>query len=235
MTSQRKKLTAIIGAMEKEIQFLRAQLQNREEIRVNGLNFYQGQLNHQDVILVKSGIGKVNASLTTTLLLSKFHPDYVINTGSAGSLSKKLNIGDLVISTEVKYHDVDVTTFGYKPGQIPGMPASFFPDENLLQIVTQQVKIQPLNTVYGLIVTGSSFLNTLEKVNAVKNTFKDAIALEMEATAIAQTCYQFKVPFIVVRAISDFPEDETPSDFNLFLEKASVNSSEMVQQIIEHI
>ena len=161
--------------------------------------------------------------------------DYVINTGSAGSLSKKLNIGDLVISTEVKYHDVDVTTFGYEPGQIPGMPASFVADQNLLQIVAQQVRIKSINTVYGLIVTGSSFLNTVEKVNAVKNTFKDAIALEMEATAIAQICYQFKVPFIVVRAISDFPEDETPSDFNLFLEKASLNSSEMVQQIIEHL
>lgn len=235
MNNQKDKLIAVIGAMEQEVEILRSMLDKKEDIVENGIEFYRGTINGKKIILLKSGIGKVNAAISTTLLLSKFKPDIVINTGSAGGLKKELNIGDIVISTDVRYHDVDVTAFGYDAGQIPGMPAGFSPDKDLIDIIEKYVEIDGVNTVNGLIVTGDAFLSTKDKVQFVTETFKEAIAAEMEAAGIAQVCHQFKIPFIVARAISDVPENECPVDFNKFLETASVNSSKMVVQIIEKI
>ena len=115
---------AIIGAMEEEVTILRDKLENLKQETIAGSEFNIGTLNGVDVIVLKSGIGKVNAAMSTTILLEKFKPDYVINTGSAGGYHEELNVGDVVISTEVRHHDVDVTIFGYEYGQVPQLPAS---------------------------------------------------------------------------------------------------------------
>ena len=115
----------IIGAMEPEVAILRATLQNKEELTKGGFTFYTGELAGHTVTLVQSGIGKVAATVATTLLIDNFNPDCVINTGSAGGFDPELNVGDVVISDEVRHHDVDVTAFGYEIGQVPQMPAGF--------------------------------------------------------------------------------------------------------------
>ena len=125
---------AIIGAMEEEVTILRDKIENLEQMTIAGCEFNTGTLNGVEVILLKSGIGKVNAAMSTTILLEKFKPDAVINTGSAGGYEPSLNVGDVVISTEVRHHDVDVTIFGYEYGQVPQLPAAFIPNEKLFAI-----------------------------------------------------------------------------------------------------
>ena len=120
----------IIGAMEPEVAILREQISNRETITVAGCEFYSGELAGHQVILTRSGIGKVAASIATTILLERFAPDCVINTGSAGGFDPELHVGDVVISNDVRHHDVDVTAFGYEPGQLPQQPAAFASDRN---------------------------------------------------------------------------------------------------------
>ena len=227
---------AIIGAMEEEVTILRDKLENRQEINLAGSEFSTGTINGQEVILLKSGIGKVNAALSTTLLLHNFKPAYVINTGSAGGYLESLNVGDLVISSEVRHHDVDVTAFGYEYGQVPGLPAAFEADPKLVEIAERCAKeITDIQVAKGLIVTGDSFMNDPVRVQFVREQFDDLYAVEMEAAAIAQVCYQFKIPFVVTRALSDIAGKESDLSFEQFLKTAAENSSKLVVKMIDDI
>ena len=118
----------IIGAMEEEIRLIKANLSKLKEITHHQVTFYQGYLENREVILVQSGIGKVNATITTVLLVQQFNVDLIINTGTAGGVHKGLKVGDIVIADSLTYHDVDVTGFGYEKGQMAGMPALYYPD-----------------------------------------------------------------------------------------------------------
>ena len=145
----------IIGAMDEEVELLKDSLDEREEHHIAGYNLYTGKMHGVDVVLLKSGIGKVNAAIGTTLLLQEFQPTCVINTGSAGGFAEELEVGDVVISSEVRHHDVDVTIFGYEPGQVPGMPAGFIPDDFLADIAERCIaRMDGMKTVKGLIATG---------------------------------------------------------------------------------
>ena len=124
----------IIGAMEPEVAILKSKLSNSETIEYAGYSFYQGQLEGTDVVIVQSGIGKVAAALATLMLIEKFQPDYIVNTGSAGGFEQSLKVGDIVISSEVRYHDVDITAFGYEIGQLPGNPAAYIPHPVLVEL-----------------------------------------------------------------------------------------------------
>jgi adenosylhomocysteine nucleosidase len=189
-----------------------------------------------EVVLLKSGIGKVNAALSTTLLLDRFKPDYVINTGSAGGFHPSLNVGDVVISSEVRHNDVDVTVFGYEYGQVPGLPAAYIPNEMLVDMAVKKAEeISAIQVVKGLIVTGDSFLNDPEKVEFIRSKFKDLYAGEMEAAAIAQVCHQFNVPFVVIRALSDIAGKESNVSFEQFLDQAAKHSADLVLKIVEAI
>lgn len=224
----------IIGAMEQEVAILKSLLTDSKEIQKGGCTFFTGTLNGADVVLLQSGIGKVAAAVGTTILLSDYQPDVVINTGSAGGFESSLNLGDVVISTEVRHHDADVTAFGYEIGQMAGQPAAFTADENLMQ-VAQQALAQMENThaVRGLICTGDEFVCRPERQAVIRNNFPGVIAVEMEASAIAQTCHQFNTPFVVVRAISDVADKESPMSFEEFLPLAAKSSSEMVVKMVE--
>lgn len=127
----------IIGAMEQEVTLLRDKIENRQTLTLAGCEIYTGTLNGVEVALLKSGIGKVSAALGTTLLLQLCKPDVVINTGSAGGLAATLKVGDIVVSDEVRYHDADVTAFGYEAGQMAGCPAAFKADEKLISATEQ--------------------------------------------------------------------------------------------------
>ncbi len=226
----------IIGAMDQEVELLKSALQQIEEHQYAGFSFFSGQMHGQSVVLLKSGIGKVNAAVSTALLLQMFKPDCIINTGSAGGFDEHLEVGDIVISTEVRHHDVDVTVFGYEPGQVPGLPAAFEPDPLLAQIAEQCIgQMQGMKTVRGLIATGDSFMNCAERVAKTRALFPMMKAVEMEAAAIAQACHSFDVPFIVIRALSDIAGKESNLSFDQFLETAASHSAKMVMAIIKSL
>ncbi|SEQ75071.1 adenosylhomocysteine nucleosidase [Amphritea atlantica] len=226
----------IIGAMDEEVELLKQTLEGRQEHTIADYSLYTGTMHGIQVVLLKSGIGKVNAAIGTTLMLQEFQPTCVINTGSAGGFASELDVGDVVISTEVRHHDVDVTVFGYEHGQVPGLPAAFIPD-NFLSDVAQRCisRMADIKTVRGLIATGDSFMNCPERVAKTREHFPTMKAVEMEAAAIAQTCYQFDVPFIVIRALSDIAGKESNLSFDQFLVVAAKHSAEMVMAIVQTI
>ncbi|MEW4284168.1 5'-methylthioadenosine/S-adenosylhomocysteine nucleosidase [Priestia koreensis] len=227
---------AIIGAMEEEVTILRDKLENLEQTVIGGSEYSTGTIDGVDIVLLKSGIGKVNAALSTAVLLEKFKPDYVVNTGSAGGFHPELNVGDAVISTEVRHHDVDVTIFNYEYGQVPGMPAAFLPEEKLVRAAEEAAKqITDMQIVKGLIATGDSFMNDPVRVEFVREKFPNLYAAEMEAAAIAQVCHQFETPFVIIRALSDIAGKESNVSFDQFLDKAALNSASLVLGIVKQL
>jgi len=226
----------IIGAMDEEVELLKASLDAREDHEFAGYQIASGKMHGKDVVVLKSGIGKVNAAIGTTLLLREFQPDCIINTGSAGGFDPALNVGDVVIGTAVRHHDVDVTIFGYEPGQVPGQPAAFSPDPLLEEVAEQCIgRMDGMQTVKGQIATGDAFMNDPERVARTRETFPEMQAVEMEAAAIAQTCHQFGTPFIVIRALSDIAGKESNLSFEQFLETAAKHSAEMIMAMVDEI
>jgi len=227
---------AIIGAMEEEVTLLRDKIGSSEQEVIAGCEYTSGEMEGVEVVLLRSGIGKVNAALSTAVLLEKYKPDYVINTGSAGGFNPELNVGDVVISTEVRHHDVDVTVFGYEYGQVPQLPAAFLANDKLVQIAESCAQeITDIQVVRGLIATGDSFMNDPKRVDYIRDKFKDLQAVEMEAAAIAQVSYQFGVPFVVIRSLSDIAGKESDVSFEQFLEKAAQHSAELVMKIVAEL
>jgi adenosylhomocysteine nucleosidase len=230
------KLIGIIGAMEQEVALLKQQLQAVETTKIAQFEFHRGQLNGSDVVLVQSGIGKVTAAIATTLLIQLFKPSCVINTGSAGGFDPELNVGDIVISTEVRHHDVDVTAFGYEPGQVPRLPAAFTAHPTLIAAADRSIaSLGFCKTKHGLITTGDVFMCDPERVAKTRATFPTMLAVEMEGAAIAQTCFQLETPFVVIRSLSDIAGKESPSSFEAYLEVASRNSCAMVLELIKEL
>jgi len=222
----------IIGAMEQEVAILRDLIDDRTTWQKAGCEIYSGRLHGIDVVLLKSGIGKVSAALGTTLLLDHYQPDFIINTGSDGGLGESMQVGDIVVSTEVRYHDVDVTAFGYVPGQMAQCPAAFTADASLVALAEKCISRLDLRAVRGLVVSGDAFINGAESLKRIRATFPQAIAVEMEATAIAHVCHQFLVPFVVVRAISDVADQASHISFDEFLAVAAKQSSHLVETMI---
>ncbi|OIJ22002.1 5'-methylthioadenosine/S-adenosylhomocysteine nucleosidase [Anaerobacillus alkalidiazotrophicus] len=225
----------IIGAMDEEVDLLKEKLENKKEETIAGCVYFTGMLNGVDVVLLKSGIGKVNAAIGTTLLIEKFSPNYVINTGSAGGFEESLKVGDIVISTEVRYNDVDATVFGYEFGQVPRMPAYYEPNEMLISIAEKSATEVGVHSVKGLILSGDSFMSDEKRVIELKEIFKDSYCSEMEAGAIAQVCYQFGCPFVIIRSLSDIAGSDAKISYDQFLETAAVNSAKLVLLMLEHI
>jgi adenosylhomocysteine nucleosidase len=227
----------IIGAMDQEVALLRAQMSDVEELTLAGCEFFSGTLAGQNVVLTRSGIGKVAAAVATTLLLDRFAPDCVINTGSAGGFDPELHIGDVVISSEVRHHDVDVTGFGYEIGQVPRMPAAFIADERLKAIARAAVaELQDgIQSKEGLVCTGDQFMCDPARIAKAREDFPTMTAVEMEGAAIAQVCHQFDVPFVVTRSLSDIAGKESPDSFDAYLEIAARNSSIMVMAMLKRM
>ncbi|MDX8341928.1 5'-methylthioadenosine/S-adenosylhomocysteine nucleosidase [Rossellomorea sp. YZS02] len=227
---------AIIGAMEEEVALLRENISSPAVETIAGCEYTSGTMNDKEVILLRSGIGKVNAAMSTAVLLQHFKPDFIINTGSAGGFDPSLNVGDVVISTEVRHHDVDVTAFGYEYGQVPQLPAAFTADEKLKQTAIDSVReLGDVQVVSGLIATGDSFMNDPKRVEAIRDKFTGLQAVEMEAAAIAQVAHQFGVPFVIIRSLSDIAGKESDVSFDQYLEKAALHSAKMVMSIVKSV
>ncbi|MDG4942622.1 5'-methylthioadenosine/adenosylhomocysteine nucleosidase [Staphylococcus agnetis] len=228
-------MIGIIGAMEEEVAILKSQMSDVETLKIAHTLFYKGKLNNTNVVLTQSGIGKVNVAISTTLLIQQFKPELIINTGSAGGLQPGLSLGDVVVSTSVTYHDADARAFGYAMGQIPGMPESYVADKTLIHNVNDVLNTLEQPVREGMIVSGDSFIGTEQQRAVILKHFPNAMAAEMEAAAIAQTCYQFNVPFIVTRAISDLADGDAGMTFEAFLKVASKSSSQMVIALIQKL
>lgn len=224
---------AVIGAMEEEVELLRAALNDTKIVSMASSEYTTGTYAGKEIVLLKSGIGKVNAAMSTTILLHEFKPDVVINTGSAGGFDEALDVGAVVISDEVRHHDVDVTIFGYEMGQMAQMPAAYKADDKLIEIAKQAVtEVGEHQYGIGLICSGDAFMNDPQRVANVREHFPTMKAVEMEAAAVAQVCYQFNTPFVVIRALSDIAGKESNISFDEFLPVAAKHSTEIVLKAI---
>jgi adenosylhomocysteine nucleosidase len=223
----------IIGAMEPEVAILKDKLSHCETSSHAGYIFHQGKIDNNDVVIVQSGIGKVAAALATAILIDRFKPDYIVNTGSAGGFDATLKVGDIVVSSEVRYHDVDVTAFGYEIGQLPANPAAYTPHETLITAATKGIEaLSDIQAMLGLITTGDTFMTKDDDIAKARANFPTMAAVEMEGAAIAQTCHQLNVPFVIIRSLSDIAGKESPTSFDEYLETASVNSSQLVVNML---
>jgi len=236
-------MIGIIGAMENEISLLCETMGKFSTEKIGIFEFHTGKIEEKEITVLRCGIGKVNAAVGCAMLIQKFNPSYVINTGSAGGIKKDLKFGDAVISTGLVYHDVDVTAFNYAPGQLPGQPQIFSVDEKLIKLAEEAVdelkneKILPdsFNHCRGLIGSGDVFMHEPERIDAVRRLFPDLAAVEMEGAAIAHCCRLFSVPALVIRSLSDIAGAESPMSFNEFLPIASKHSAQIVMRILGKI
>jgi adenosylhomocysteine nucleosidase len=220
--------------MAQEVNILAGQLDNAERYEHAGFVFHTGTRHGLEVIILQSGIGKVNAAVGTAILLERHQPDAIINTGSAGGFATDLAIGDVIISDEVRHHDVDAVVFGYELGQVPGMPAAYHADSRLRDIARGAIAaLGEVNVREGMIATGDAFMADPERVATTRAQFPTMLAVEMEGAAIAQTCYLYGCPFVVIRALSDIPgSGDNHLSFEQFLDIAADHSSRMVDQML---
>lgn len=221
--------------MEIEVAELKKQMKNSNVTAVAGMDFFQGTLNGKEVVVVRSGIGKVNAAVCTQVLADRFQVSAIINTGIAGSLKKEINIGDIVLSTDTVQHDMDATGFGYPVGQIPQMKEfSFQADEKLRALAAECcLKVNPdIQVFQGRVVSGDQFVSDKVKKNWLTETFH-GFCTEMEGAAIAQASYLNHIPFLIIRAISDKADDSATMDYSEFEEKAAKHSVNLILAIVQ--
>ena len=207
----------IIGAMEEELETLLSKLEGESCTRHSGSDFYQGTLEHLPVVIVQCGIGKVNAAICTQILIDLYGVTHILNTGIAGSLNPQLDIGDLVISRDVMYHDVDCAAFDYPLGKVPGMDTLAFPaDETLIHDAWEAAEAEnPGHTRIARVASGDQFICEKEKKERIISITGGACT-EMEGAAIAHTAYRSGIPFVILRAISDKADDSAEMDYPTF-------------------
>lgn len=228
----------IIGAMESEIELLVKSISSTAENAKKqnaGMTFYEGQIGGRDVVVVRSGVGKVNAALCVQILCDLFGVTHIINTGAAGSLDNQIEIGDVVISIDAMYHDVDATVFGYRKGEVPQLGVvSFAADEMLRRAAAAAIrKAAPdIDVFEGRIASGDQFVCTLaQKERIIAET--GARCTEMEGAAIAQAAYLNGVPFVIVRAISDKADESIQVAYEEFEAKAAADCAALVLQMVQ--
>jgi len=228
-------MIGIIGAMAEEITLLKEQMRQGEEIHIRKYTFIKGILSGKPVVLVESGIGKVNAAVVASILIQEFKVDYLINTGTAGAIDPGLRVEDTVIAHSLTYHDVDVTGFGYKLGQMAGMPDLYYPDLGLVRLAQEVIRELGQEPIIGQIVSGDQFIHSPQSIKDIRSHFPKARACEMESTAIAQVAYSMEVPFLIVRAISDTADHQATLTFDQFLEIAGAHSAKIVSLLIDRL
>lgn len=230
-------MIAIVGAMDQEVDELKGMMQNVEVTKKAGVEFFQGELEGKAAVVVKCGVGKVNAAICTEALIETYHPTVVINTGVAGGLDADINIGDIVLSTDAVEHDMDVRALGYERGVIPDQEISVFQADEALRLKAYEVckRVNPdIQVLMGRVVSGDQFISGREKKEDLIGTFGAACA-EMEGAAIAHTAVQNNVPFLVIRSISDKADDSAHMDYPEFLKIAVKNSVRLVTGLLKEL
>lgn len=215
------KYIGIIAAMNEEINSIKELMKYIKVQEFYELQFITGKIHNKDVVLVKCGVGKVNASRTTQILIDKFDLEYIINVGTAGGLKEEIEIGDIVIADKLVQHDFDVTAAGHEKGYISNLGKYFYSDKDLVKKARVIMKSmdEQFNQFIGTIATGDIFVQDVTVKNRIKEDF-DADCVEMEGAAISQVCTLNKIPFLVIRAISDKPNGNNSIDFEKYLDMA---------------
>lgn len=227
----------IIGAMELEVEELKNQLNAPVITKKCGMDFYEGTLNGANVVIVRCGIGKVNAALCAQVLVDIFNVTHIINTGVAGSLNAKLDIGDILISKDAIHHDVDVRVFGYPLGEVPQLGCrEFVADETLCTLAKEACeKVNPdVHAIIGRVVSGDQFISSKEVKDKLIAEFQGDCA-EMEGASIAHGAYLNNIPFVIIRAISDKADDSAEMDYPSFEKAAAKHSALLVSEMVQHI
>ncbi|HIU75171.1 MAG TPA: 5'-methylthioadenosine/adenosylhomocysteine nucleosidase [Candidatus Pelethocola excrementipullorum] len=230
-------LIGIIGAMEEEVANLKEHMTEVSVTTKASMEFNKGKLNGKDVVVVRCGIGKVNAGICTQILVDDYKVDAIINTGIAGSLKNEINIGDIVVSTDALQHDVDATNFGYPKGQIPRMDVLSFPADEQLAELAQEVcrEVNPEISVFaGRVVSGDQFISDKDVKNRIISDF-GGFCTEMEGAAIAQGAYLNHIPFVVLRAISDKADDSASVDYPTFEREAIGHCVKLVENMVKRL
>jgi adenosylhomocysteine nucleosidase len=227
----------IIGAMEIEVESLKEAMEVKNTVKKASMEFFEGTLGNTEVVVVRSGICKVNAGICVQILADTFGVTHVLNTGAAGSLDARINIGDIVLSTDACYHDVNATVFGYKKGEIPQLGVQAFPaDKELIGKAKEAIKIAApdLGVFEGRVCSGDQFISEKEVKDAIISDF-GGMCVEMEGAGIAQACYLNDLPFVIIRAISDKADGSDIMDYPEFEKKAAHDCAALVLQMIKSL
>lgn len=226
----------IIGAMSEEVESLKKEMQLESKTTKASMDFYKGKLWNHDVVVVVSGIGKVNAAICTQILVDIFDVNMVMNVGVAGGVKETINPGDIVIASSLVHHDMDCSVFGDKIGQVPRMSVYDFKCDEKLVKTAQNIALKDSShkSVVGIIATGDQFIADNKKVKWLEETF-DASAVEMEGASIAHVAYQNNIPFIVIRSISDNANTGASIDFEKFVPYAVENSMIFIKGLLESL
>lgn len=228
-------VVGIIGAMEEEVAALKEKIVIDEVKEYASLEFYIGKMYEKDIVVVRCGIGKVNAAVCTQIMIDKFGVDMIINTGVAGAVSNELNIADIVVSSDALQHDMDATGFGYKVGEIPRMDVSCFKaDEKLIELAKKASsnKIADHKVFVERIVSGDQFVSDMKIKERLIKDF-NGFCTEMEGAAIAHVCHLNKIPFVIIRSISDKADNSAETNFEEFTQIAADNSTKIIEGMIE--
>lgn len=227
-------MLGIIGAMDEEVAKIKERLENVEVQTFGGMDFYKGNFEGKSVVVVRSGIGKVNAAVCTQILADRYQVSGIVNTGIAGSLMAKIDIGDIVLSTDALQHDMDATNFGYPAGQIPRMDVLSFPADSKLLALAKECcgRVNPeIHTYEGRVVSGDQFISDQKKKDWLIETFH-GYCTEMEGAAIAQAAYLNGIPFLIIRAISDKADNSANVDYPTFEAQAIIHSVNLMLEMI---
>ncbi len=228
----------IIAAENEEMLAIKNIMENILEEKIFNLTFYSGNIHNRECVLVECGVGKVNAARTTQILIDKFSIDYIINVGSAGSITPELNVQDIVIGKELVQYDFDITQIGdYEKGEICDVGKYFYSDERLIKLCEQtidEMKNREFKIKIGRIGSADIFFADSEKAKEVREEF-GMECLEMEGAAIGQVCFLDKIPFLVIRGISDTPNGNNKIDFHTYLKIASKRAAEILENLISKI
>ena len=226
----------IIGAMQVEVEILLAAMENKEMKTIAGSDFYEGTLEGLPAVVVQCGVGKVNAAICAQILCSCYGITHLVNTGIAGSLNAQLDIGDLVVSRDAMYHDFDCVNFGYPYGKVPGMDTVSFPaDEAMIGFAFAAAEaVNPGHTKIGRVASGDQFVAVKAlKEKIIANT--QGLCTEMEGAAIAQTAYRNRIPFVILRAISDKADDSAEMDYPTFERIAAHRCAEVTRNLARQL
>lgn len=227
----------IIGAMDLEVDELKEKLSDKKVTTCARMDFFEGRLNGVDVVVVRCGIGKVNAALCVQILADRFGVSHVINTGIAGSLNARLDIGDILISRDVVHHDVDVRVFGYALGEVPQLGIREFPaDPHMAELAVKLCgQVNPeIRAELGRVVSGDQFISDSAVKSRLIEQFQGDCA-EMEGASIAQGAWLNGLPFLVIRAISDKADDSAQMDYPTFEREAARHSARLVEALVAEI
>src|SRR5574344_890833 len=226
------KKVGIIFAMNEELIALKKYLNIEKEYKIFELTFYEGTINNVYCVLVESGIGKVNAARTTQILIDNIQVDYIFNIGVAGGISDILNVGDIVIGSKLVQHDFDITAFDHKKGYIPNVGIYMDCDEYLVKIANSSLKED--GVVNGIIASGDIFCTSREMTKKINLKF-DALCVEMEGASIAQICYLNHVPFLIIRSISDTPNNNNVITYEEFLEDSTIKIAKAMNKLLKKL